>query len=709
MHDHGEHITLKIEGMDCANCALGITRKLGKSGHENIHVDFATGEASLVMAENATLDEVIHDIEKLGYHVVKGEEKRPFFGIEAKFWFCLVFTVPLFFGHMLFPHDSWIANPWTQLLLCLPVFAVGVMHFGKSALGSVKSGVPNMDVLIFIGSTAAFGYSLAGMLTVKDPHLVHNYMFFETTATIITLVLLGNVLEHRSVKRTTSAISELSSLQPETARKITVKDGKETITGIPASQLQTGDVLLVNAGESIPADGEVISGNGDADESMITGESVPAGKTTGSAVTGGTVLVNGPLRIRVTRTGADSTLSHIVAMVKKAQQEKPPVQQLADKISAIFVPVVLGISALTFLLSWLVFDITISTALMNSIAVLVISCPCAMGLATPTAVMVGIGRAAKQGILIRGGRTLEQLARIKTVVFDKTGTITTGRFSNIHIKLLGAIDEKRVKEILLGLEQNSAHPLAKSITGLLSGQGVQPASGLGQATEQKGIGVEATDADGVKWSAGSWRLLGENQKAHDIYLLRNGEPVAGVTLEDELRPGMKALIDFLHSKNIRTVLLSGDREEKCRIAAAAIGINEVYAEQLPEQKLELITKLSKENKTAMVGDGINDAPALARADIGISPGEATRSAMQSAQVILLGQGDLSRVQAAILVGQHSLRTIKQNLFWAFFYNVVAIPIAAVGLLSPMVAALSMAFSDVIVIGNSLRLRGKRLS
>ena len=507
MHDHGEHITLKIEGMDCANCALGITRKLGKSGHEDIHVDFATGEASLVMAENATLNDVIHDIEKLGYHVVKGEEKRQFFGIEAKFWFCLVFTVPLFFGHMLFPHDSWIANPWTQLLLCIPVFAVGVMHFGKSALGSVKSGVPNMDVLIFIGSTAAFGYSLAGMLTVNDPHLVHNYMFFETAATIITLVLLGNVLEHRSVKRTTSAISELSSLQPETARKITVKDGAETITEIPASQLQTGDLLLVSGGESIPADGEVISGSGDADESMITGESVPAGKTTGSTVTGGTVLVNGPLRIRVTRTGADSTLSHIVAMVKKAQQEKPPVQQLADKISAIFVPVVLGISALTFLLSWLAFDIVMRDALMNSIAVLVISCPCAMGLATPTAVMVGIGRAAKQGILIRGGRTLEQLAEIKTVVFDKTGTITTGKFANIHITLSAAIEEQRVKEILLALEQNSAHPLAKSIAGLLAGQGVQPAAGLGQVTELKGIGVEAIDAEGVKWSAGSLLLL----------------------------------------------------------------------------------------------------------------------------------------------------------------------------------------------------------
>jgi Cu+-exporting ATPase len=711
MHNHNEPVTLKVEGMDCANCALGITRKLSKSGHEDVHVNFATGEASFVMAENATLNDVIHDIEGLGYHVIGEEKQKGFhFGIAGKFWFCLIFTVPLFFGHMLLPHDSPFVQPIVQLLLCLPVFAIGVWFFGKSAFGSLKAGVPNMDVLIFIGAVSSFGYSLAGMLTVKDPHLVHQYMFFETTATIITLVLLGNLFEHISVKKTTTAIDELSSLQPEKARRMMIKDGKESFVEINASEILKGDVLLVNAGESFPADGEIIAGSGTANESMITGESVPVDKKVKSKVTGGTILLNGPVRMLVFRHGSETALMQIIAMVKKAQQEKPPVQQLADKISAIFVPVVLGISLITFLLSAFVFDLSMRDALMHSIAVLVISCPCAMGLATPTAVMVGVGRAAKNGILIRGGRTLEELAGIKTIVFDKTGTLTTGNFSNLRIKLFTDIPEQKAKEIILALERNSSHPLAKSLVAILSKEIPQNNLRFENVSEEKGIGLIATDANGDKWSLGSGKLLNKSaNSSHDIYLLKNDEALAGIDLEDEIRPEMKAMISFLHSKNIRTVLLTGDRDEKAQHVAKVLGIREVFSEQLPEQKLEIISRLSKENKTAMVGDGINDAPALARADVGISPGEATQVAMQSAQVVLLGTGDLSRLKDALLIGRHSLLTIKQNLFWAFFYNAVAIPIAAFGFLSPMVAALSMAFSDVIVIGNSIRLRTKKLS
>lgn len=711
MHEHKEPITLKVEGMDCANCALGITRKLKKSGHEEVHVDFAIGEASLVVGENLDRKDVIRDIESLGYKVVgEGKKNGVSFGIAEKFWLSLIFTIPLFFGHMFFPHDSWIAQPFTQLFLCIPVFAIGFWFFGKSAFSSLKAGVPNMDVLIFIGAVSSFGYSVAGMLMVKDPHAVHQYMFFETTATIISLVLLGNLLEHISVKKTTSAIDELSSLQPETARKLILKEGIESFEEIPSSQLQKGDVLLVKAGESFPADGELIFGAGSANESMITGESTPVDKVLHSAVTGGTILINGPIRMRVTQIGSDSVLAQIISMVKKAQQDKPPVQQLADKISAIFVPVVLAISLATFFLAHFAFSISMREALMNSIAVLVISCPCAMGLATPTAVMVGIGRAAKNGILIRGGRTLEQIAEIKTVVFDKTGTLTTGNFSNIQIKSLAGLSNGKIKEILLALELNSTHPLAKSIVQLLQKENIQASTDFGKITEQHGIGLNAVDKENNNWLLGSWRILPENSSHdQDIYLLKNGAVIAGIRLEDEIRVGMKELISFLHSKNIQTVLLSGDRKEKCDTVAKSIGIKEVFSEQLPEQKLELISRLSKENKTAMVGDGINDAPALARADVGISPGEATKSAMQSSQVIILGHGDLSRIRETFLIGKHSLRTIKQNLFWAFFYNAVAIPIAAVGLLSPMVAALSMAFSDVIVIGNSIRLRTKKLS
>jgi Cu+-exporting ATPase len=333
-----------------------------------------------------------------------------------------------------------------------------------------------------------------------------------------------------------------------------------------------------------------------------------------------------------------------------------------------------------------------------------------MGLATPTAVMVGVGRAAKNGILIRGGRTLEELAGIKTIVFDKTGTLTTGNFSNVRIHILGNISEQKAKEIILALEQNSSHPLAKSLVNLLSKEIQQNNLRFESISEEKGIGLIATDANGDKWSLGSGKLLKDRGNiSHDIYLLKNEEILAGIDLEDEIRSGMKELITFLHSKNIKTVLLTGDRNEKAQLVASTLGIQEVFSEQLPEQKLEIITRLSKENKTAMVGDGINDAPALARANVGISPGEATKVAMQSAQVVLLGTGDLSRLKDALLIGRHSLLTIKQNLFWAFFYNAVAIPIAAFGFLSPMVAALSMAFSDVIVIGNSIRLRTKKLS
>lgn len=712
MHSHGEHITLRVEGMDCANCALGITKKLTKSGHCDVQVDFATGEASLEMAETSTIDDVIGDIEGLGYKVVREEkqEKGFRFGVTQKFWFTLIFTVPLFFGHMLFSPDSWIARPMTQLLLCLPVMIVGGWHFGKSAFGSLKSGVPNMDVLIFIGSTAAFGYSIAGMYMYTG-HEAHRYMFFETTATIITLVLLGNLLEHLSVKKTTTAISELSSLQPPKARKVTMQHGEEYIEEIPTSQLMRNDLLLVNAGESIPADGEVTLGNGSADESMITGESLPVEKTPGLAVTGGTVLLSGPIRMKVTRTGSESTLSHIISLVKKAQHEKPPVQQLADKISAIFVPVVLGISTLTFLLAFFAFHVSLQNALMNSIAVLVISCPCAMGLATPTAVMVGIGRAARNGILIRGGRTLEQLAEIKTLVFDKTGTLTTGKFAAIKVNPFDGFSEQEVKELLLAAEQHSAHPLAKSIVALLKAQNVSPAAGLRDIAEEKGIGMKAVTDGGEKLQIGSWRLLSDKNDwpVHDIYMLKNSKPVAGISLEDEIRPGMKALMDFLRSKNIRTVLLSGDRQEKCAAVAASLGMDEVIAEQLPEHKSEIIARLSESGKTGMIGDGINDAPALARADVGISPGDATQVAMQSSQVLLLGKEGMEKLQEALLIGRHSLSTIRQNLFWAFFYNAIAIPIAAFGFLNPMVAALSMAFSDVIVIGNSIRLRTKRLS
>lgn len=715
MSQQERQISLKIEGMDCANCALGITRKLNKGGHSDVQVNFATGEATLELAPECTREQVVNDITSLGYRVVEPAQsgvKQPFrLSTEQRFWFCLVFTMPLFFGHMLFGHNALINKPLVQLLLCLPVLAVGGLHFARSAWGSVRSGVANMDVLILLGSTAAFGYSIFGWSTAASVHDVHNYLFFETTATIITLVLLGNVFEHRAVKRTTTAIDELSALQPEKARRISVHGNHEHIDEVPAADLRPGDLLQINTGEAIPADATVVSGSGAANEAMMTGEAIPVNKNPGDSLTGGTVLLQGPLRATVTRTGKNTLLAQIIDLVKKAQNEKPPVQQLADKISAIFVPVVIAISLLTFIINVWIIDTSFREALLRSIAVLVISCPCAMGLATPTAVMVGAGRAARNGILMRGGRTLETLANVKTIVFDKTGTLTTGVFSELKITPLDHNSSAEVQRILLGLEQQSSHPLARSVTDLLKKQGITQAAELSQLTEIAGIGIEGRDAAGNHWAAGSWRLLPEQFTAgsHDMYILKNSVPVAAADLSDEIRPGMKELIEFIHGRGIKTVLLSGDRQAKCEQVAAALGITDVLAEQLPAQKLEHIARLSATAKTAMVGDGINDAPALARADAGIAHGEATPAALQSAQVLLAGTGDLRKLRDALLISTHTLLTIKQNLFWAFFYNVIAIPLAAAGFLSPMIAALSMAFSDVIVIGNSIRLRTKKLS
>lgn len=711
MKNESPAVTLSIEGMDCANCALGITRKLVKSGNEDVHVNFATGEANLRLGQGQTIDRVVSDIEGLGYHVIGRPDKAAAasgrFGIEAKFWFCLVFTIPLFFGHMLFSHDAAMNQPLVQLLLCSPVFAVGAWHFGRSAWGSLKSGVPNMDVLILIGSSSAFIYSLLGYVQ-HNAHEAHEYLFFETAATIITLVLLGNLIEHRSVKRTTTAISELTKLQPETARRVEQHGDHEHVKEVPVTALQYNDILQVNTGDRIPADGVVLAGEGAADESMISGESLPVDKVSGAPVIGGTLLQSGSLRMRVERTGSETVLAGIIKLVKQAQQDKPAIQQLGDRVSAIFVPAVLGVAVITFLISAMATDMGWQTAMMHAIAVLVISCPCAMGLATPTAVMVGVGRAARRGILIRGGRTLEELARTQYIVFDKTGTLTTGRFRIRKFEVREGVTEAEARAALLGLEQRSSHPIARSLTEVLQQAHLSPLA-LSLVMETKGLGMSGRDEQRNRWEAGSFRIAPEGEARHDVYLLKNGTVAAVIDLEDELKAGAADLIRNLEARGIQTVLLSGDSKTKCEAVAAQLGIRHVFAEQKPEEKTAVIKSFCAKGKTVMVGDGVNDAPALAAADIGISMGDATQAAIAQAQVVLLGKGDLGQLGEALRIGQHSLLTIRQNLFWAFFYNVVAIPVAAIGLLSPMVAALSMAFSDVVVIGNSIRLRTKKLS
>lgn len=590
-------------------------------------------------------------------------------------------------------------NPWVQLAVCLPVFVLGVWHFGTSALGSLRQGVPNMDVLIFLGSTAAFLYSLVGAF-LNEP----DYLFFETAATIITLVFTGNWLEKRSVKQTTTAIEELSQLQAPTARKIMPSGALVTI---PAGQIEVGDLLQVNEGDQAPTDGMVEDGAVLIDESMLTGESEPVHKETGNEVIGASVIVHGSMRMRATAVGKQTVLSRMIELVKTAQQDKPDIQRLADRISAIFVPAVVGIALLTFLISYFGFDITFQKALMNSIAVLVISCPCAMGLATPTAVMVGVGRLARNGILVKGGQTVETFASIRQFIFDKTGTLTTGDFEVDSVDFLGN-EPGEINHVIATLEQHSSHPIARSLlshfpsneNGDIQFQSIR---------ELKGLGMEGTDQQGRTWRIGSHRILapGEDHGAHSLYVTRDNQIAALIDLRDTLKSDAKETIRFLKEQGMNPVILSGDRKEKTRQVAEALGITRFFAEQLPEQKLQVVEKLSAETRTAMVGDGINDAPALAKATLGVSLSNASQAAIQSAQIILLN-GQLHRLIDAVAVSKATLQTIKQNLFWAFAYNVVAIPIAAMGYLNPMWGALFMAFSDVVVIGNSIRLKFRKV-
>lgn len=717
MAENATNITLQVEGMDCTTCALGITKNLQKKGLENVYVDFATGEATFLLNDKIKLQSIIKGINDLGYKVVDSkyleENKGKIATIEKRFYFTLPFTIILFFGHMLLPHDFILNKPYAQLIICVPVFITGIIQFGKSAWGSLKSGVPNMDVLVFTGSASAFIYSIIGMYFYIGTPMVHNYLFFETTASVISLVLLGNVFEQRSVKKTTTAISELIAIQVTKAKMIGLQMGKELITEVEYKNIPVGAILQVNSGDKIPVDGEIFSGDASIDESMITGERLPVEKSISDKVIGGTIVVKGNIRMRAENVGDQTLLAKIIGLVKKAQQDKPEIQKLGDKISAIFVPAVLGIAVLTFFVNYFFLDLTSFTnplkeSIMRSIAVLVISCPCAMGLATPTAVMVGIGRAAKNGILIKGGSTLEEFAKVKNIVFDKTGTLTTGNFKINSINLHNGVSEEEVKEILYSLEIHSSHPIAKSIVAALKGIVGRE---FKTVKEEKGLGITAQDHQNNIYQIGSYKIASEFPKneIHDIYVLKNNILIATVDIEDDVKLNVKETIDEFNKVGINTILISGDNRKNCESLAQKVNINKVYSEQSPAQKLALIEILTKEGSTAMVGDGINDAPALAKATVGISLSNATQVAINAAQIILLHNNDLSTLRHANLISKHTLLTIKQNLFWAFFYNIVAIPIAACGLLSPAFGALTMAFSDVIVIGNSIRLKTKKLS
>jgi Cu+-exporting ATPase len=708
-----ESVQWKVDGMDCTNCALTIRRYLEKEGMKNVKVNFGTGDVSFDMNEATKTDELAKGIKGLGYTVKAGDNSHVHHHVDAqkgflqthiqRFLFCLPFTVLLVINMIPGVHIHWLMNTWVQLSLTIPVFLVGMSFFGKSAWKSLRNGIPNMNVLIAIGAAASFIYSLYGSLTNQ----ASQYMFYETTVTIITLVFLGNYLEEASVRSTQKALNELVRSQKVIANMIAFDDEHvEHIFPVENTELRVGDLILIKSGEQVPMDCKILWGDAKVSEAIITGESSPVHKMAKDKLIGGSMLNDGTVKAQVTAVGKDTILSGIINLVKQAQGEKPPVQQLADKISAIFVPVVIGIAIITFAANWIVLK-EFTPSLMRSIAVLVIACPCAMGLATPAAIAVGLGRGARNGILFRNATSLELFKNIKQAVFDKTGTLTTGKFAIGNWQLtIDSLSKENFKKIVYSLEKYSNHPIAKCITNEWK---TKDEIKWKKIEEVKGLGMKAEDADGNIWQAGSFKTASAftNDDTHNVYISKNNTLIGWIDVQDEIRPEAKAVIDYLHSKGIKTILLSGDKYEKTKALGDQLGIDTVIAEQSPEQKLLKVTELSSAFPTVMIGDGINDAPALAKATVGISMSDASQIAMQTSQVVLMSNG-LKNLPTALGLGKHTYITIKQNLFWAFAYNIIAIPIAALGFLTPNFSALAMGLSDVVLAINSIRLFVKKV-
>ena len=704
-----ESVQWKVDGMSCTNCALSIHKYLQASGITEPKVSFMEGEVQFEMPSEINKKTLIKGIQKLGYKV-RGQEEK-----QTKKWldnnrdralFSFLFTAPLVLHMLPGVHIHFLMNPYVQLAFTLPVFIIGMSYFGKSAWYSITQGIPNMNVLVAIGALASFGYSLYGTLIGQGVL----FAYYETTATIITLVFFGNYLEDASVQSTQRALKDLVKAQKVMANMIVFDENhKEIIFNVESTSLKVGDIILVNAGETIPMDSKILWGEASVNESIVTGESVPVFRKMHDILLGGSTIENGTIKAYVTAVGDDTVLANILKMVKAAQGEKPPVQILADKISAVFVPLVLGIALLTLIGNIILTDIGFGASMLRAIAVLVISCPCAMGLATPAAIAVGLGRGARNGVLFKNAKSLETFKDIKQVVFDKTGTLTTGHFAITNFKKEEGITENDFKQIAYSLEKYSNHPIAKCI----SSQWKNKEDIKWKTIEEvKGMGIQATDKEGNTYFAGSFATLKEikAEDGHNIYIQKNNILLGWIDVADEIRMEAKEIIATLHKQGIHTILLSGDRKIKCEQVGKALGIQEIISEQSPSDKLNKLEALTKISPTAMVGDGINDAPALAKATIGISLSNASHIAIQSAQVILMNQG-LKNLPMALGLGRRTYETIKENLAWAFSYNIIAIPVAALGLLGtwgPTYGALIMGLSDVVLAINSLRLFKKKL-